>query len=570
MDRRTQNRYKERFRAQYCEYEESVLSGRRLAGHLEKLMIQRQRKDLLRRDWVWVWNWDKALAPLLWMVGSLRFPDGTKRGSRLVLEPWQVYLVCIIFGWVHRDRGTRRFLDAYVEVARKNGKSTLMGAISDYMAFSRAENHGTPCVICATSLDQAGECFGRAAKALSLSVEDMKAEGLQIGDSKNNKEIRFRGNRIVAISAAPKDGKLPHCVICDEYHQHRSNDLLNSLTSGMVSDPEALTFRITTAGTELNGVCKMEHDKCVRILEGLDIPRYFVCIYTIDDDDGIEDPRIWEKANPNYGVSVDEDTLQARFDYCKPSETDLIDFQTKNLNRWVHGNTRWCNMTLWNELCCDPFNYSELEGRQCYAGLDLASVSDFAAFAVDFPIEGEHYMTYHYWIPEENMVELEHRLMVPLRQWVMAGFVTATPGPVIDYQMIADWITVFREKHELVQIAADRWKLESLARLMPDWFEGITAEYSQGMKTMSAGTREYERLYLTGHVHSGGNPVTRWMHSCADAFTDSSGNVKLVKPRYKASGARIDGVIASIMAVDTAVHLTALDTSNLVDALSFM
>lgn len=537
----------EKFVSQYRLYRDAVLSGERVAGRLEKEMVMRQEKDLARSDFRWHFDWRKATAPLIWFSGNLKFPSGPSKGKALRLEPWQVWIVMVLFGWVNDD-GNRRYVDAYLEVARKNGKSTWAGAVLNYLAFASGEMNGNPCYIAATSLDQAGECFTRAA-------DELKDPDARKYDSKNNKVISCNGNSIIALAGEPKDGKLCHGAVIDEYHEHKSNDLINSIVSGNVADPNVLVMRITTAGTLLQGVCKQEHDKGVKVLDGtVAMDRYFFAIFTIDDTDSADDPRCWEKANPNYGVSVDRDLMMNRYEVSKVSQSEMVVFKTKNLNIWVNSLARWTNMTLWNEKCCFPFDPEELEGRTCYGGLDLSHNSDFTCLCLDFPMEdGTHRQLYWYFIPENRVMDLERQLYVPVSQWVHDSYIVATPGDIIDYEVVAQVITQCRERFDLVLVGVDRWHLEILDQHMPSWWESLSVEFSQGWKQMSSATNQFERAYMTGRIQSGGNPVQRWQMSCAESKTDTNGNIKIVKPNIAKSSQRIDGVIASIMAYDTAL-----------------
>lgn len=534
------------FLKQYEAYRDAVLNGTRVCSSLERHMVERHEEDRRR---IKAWHFDRvaAVRPLIWMASNLVFPSGEKKGKPLKLAPWQVWITMVLFGWVDDD-GNRRFNDAYIEVARKNGKSAWFGSILDYLAFASAEANGNPCYIGATSLDQAGECFERAAACLAKT-------DAQTHNSKNNKVINWNGNRIIALAAEPKDGKLPHGAIIDEYHQHRSNELINSITSGNVSDPNAMTLRITTAGTNLHGVCKQEHDKGIKVLEGtIRMDRYFFAIYTLDDGDSADDPSVWEKANPNLGVSVDLKLLQSRYDYSKSSAADMVVFKTKNLNIWVNSLKRWANMDLWNGLCCDQWDSESLKGRDCYGGLDLSHNSDFTGYVLDFPMDdGSHRFLYWPFVPEDRITELERTLNIPLMQWVEDGLVTATPGPVIDYSAVADVIKQSTVDYNVRMVAADRYHLQILDQHMPQWWADLAIEFSQGIRQMGPSTSEYERAYMTGQIQSNANPVMRWMMSCAESRTDSNGNVKIVKPDVQRSTARIDLVICSIMAYDTAI-----------------
>lgn len=536
---------KKYFIEQYEKYRDSVLNGTRVCSKHEQHMVQRQESDLAS-DMAWHFDIDKAVAPLIWFAANLKFPSGDKKGEPLKLSNWQVWITMVLFGWVD-ENGNRRFSDCYIEIARKNGKSAWAAAILCYLAFAEGETNGNPCYIAATSLEQAGECFERAVGCL------MKMNP-KVQNSKNNKQIVIGDNRIITLSGEPKDGKLCHGAIIDEYHQHKSNELINSIVSGNVADPNVMMMRITTAGTNLHGVCKQEHDKGIKVLEGsIEMTRYFFAVFTIDEGDSADDPTVWVKANPNLGVSVKQSMLQGRYDYSKSSAADMVTFKTKNLNVWVNSLKRWANMDIWNTSCSIPFDESSLDGQLCYGGLDLSHNSDFTAFVLDFPMANEHRQIYRYFIPSDRAVELERQLNVPLTQWIEDGYIEATDGPIIDYAYVAKAICEAREKYDLKLIAADRWHLGYLDQHMPEWFGELTAEFSQGWKQMSQSTSAFERAYLVGQIQSNGNPVTRWMMSCAESKADINGNVKIVKPDVSKSSARIDGVIASIMAYDTAV-----------------
>jgi phage terminase large subunit-like protein len=260
--------------------------------------------------------------------------------------------------------------------------------------------------------------------------------------------------------------------------------------------------------------------------------------------------------------------MQARYEDASMTAHGLNNFKTKNLNMWVYSLAKWANMAKWKELCNDPF--IPVDRDTCYAGLDLATVSDFAAMAIDFPGDA-HKQIYQFWVPEDRVNELATQCSIPLHDWVADGYVTATPGPVIDYSYIASYIEELRNRFDLHLIAADRWRLNELARYMPDWFTEMTFEFSQAMKSMSPSIGQFERFYLTGKLNAGGNPVMTWMMSCAEARSDSNGNIKLVKRDRRTSGARIDGVIAAIMALDTAVtqHASGLTEADLTTMINF-
>lgn len=538
----------QRYREAYGRYRAAVLDGTRISSRAEKAKVMRQEKDL--RDGVpgYVFDWDAAVRPLVWMYLNLAFPMGPKRGKALRMSDWQAYDIMVLFGWIRPGEPLRRrFVDAFIEVARKNGKSTYAGALLDYLAFGEIE--GARCYIGATSLEQAGETYSRAADSLQL----VKKSKVRKSDSKNNKLLKYGSGMIMAVAAEPKDGKLAYGTVIDEYHQHKDNALISSIRNGNVSDQQSMLIRITTAGVNLNGVCHEEYQRCMKVLDGtLSIPRYFVSIYELDEGDNVDDPTVWPKANPNWDVSIDPDGFRAAYDYAKDSAAEMVNFKTKNLNMWCHSLQKWANMDVWMEKCRWPFDVEGLAGKPAFGALDLSAVSDFTAFTMDFPQDdGTHVQLSHFWVPEESVVTIERQCRIPLRQWIAAGWVTATPGLVIDYRYVVDYLNSCYETYQLNFIACDRWRINELVNLMPPWFQDVAYEFSQGMKSMSPTIMDFERAYLEGKVTDNGNEVIDWMMSCAETFQDTTGNVKLVKPK-KRTEARIDGVITSVMALNNA------------------
>lgn len=559
---------KKSYKEKIVSYIKSVERSKTTHSELERLMVKRYQSEKTKK-WKWVYDEEKALAPLIWIALMMHFPYGDAKGGKpMILEPWQAFIVSQLFGWYDKDYKVRRYRDAYIEVPRKNGKSTFIGALCAYMAFSKNENDGSPCYVGATSLDQAGEVFRRIARGLSHH------KNVIVQDSKNNKVIKWNGGTIIAISGEPKDGKLAHFTIIDEYHQHKNNILVNSIASGNVADDKSMLVKITTAGTDLYSVCKLEHDKCEQILRGtLVSERYFVAIYTIDKNDNVALERTWKKANPNWGVSVSADSFKAQYDNCKFSTSEMIDFKTKNLNVWVSGLDRWANMVKWNTLCCKKFKDDIMKGGVCYAGLDLATVSDFTAFTVDRLKDGVHYQKYFFWLPEERVLDLERQLRVPLREWIQKGYIYTTDGGVVDYSRVAEDIKAIKDEYNVELIAYDKRYMNYLAPLMPEISDSMF-EFSQALMSMSPCIKEFERLYLNGLIQSGDNPVMKWMMSSAESKEDAKNNIQLVKPSRSGSlgnkmAARIDGVIASIMAVDTSATHTNEDSVDFTDKIKF-
>ncbi|MEA5032314.1 MAG: terminase TerL endonuclease subunit [Sphaerochaeta sp.] len=546
-----------RQRELFQEYVDSVISGSRIVGLAEMQKIERHMADLDRaaHGWDWVFSWKAAHKVLCWMQANLRFPSGSVAGTALKLQPWQVFDIATLFGWVSaKNTRIRRFTTAYWQVARKNGKSTTGGGVADYLAFGD-DYPGARVYIAASSLEQVQESFSAAANMLKMGFFESK---VVVSDTKNNKQIDMNGAFVRGISANPKDGKLPHGLLLDEYHEHPDKALYNSIDSGRVADPTALMLIITTAGVEIGGVCHQEYEKCKQILRGIEqSDRYWISIYEPDEGDKDDDPVTWEKANPNYGIpgAVDPDTLKDRYDKCKLSEADLIDFRIKNLNRWVMGSTRWANMEAWIDRCCTSFDLDSLQGRVAFGGLDLSSTSDFTSFVLTFPpIEpGEQWkQVYRAFIPEARITVLTRQTRQPLREWIKQGYIIPTPGQVVDYTKVGEYIHNQMTLYDIPEMACDSWKIDLMEARLGEWFSDLASKYSQGIKNFSLPTDMFQEAYLTGSITGGGDPVMAWMMDSAEAFVDTNGNVKLKKPNHLRSRKRIDHVIAGIMSYDLA------------------
>lgn len=561
------------YRAAFTDYEKQVLSGVKkrkgislCVSATEMAKVLRQQKEVKEGVTGYVFDLEMGLKPLVWMAVNLCFPFGPKRGKALRLQPWQVYDTAVLFGWVKEsDHSQRRFMDAFIEVARKNGKSTWAGALLDYLTFGEIE--GAQCYIAATSLDQAEETFTRASNCISLRHPDAK-----VANSKNNKTIKWGSGLVKAIAADPKDGKLAYGAIIDEYHQHKNNDLLNSIHSGNVSDQQSLLIRITTAGTNANGVCHEEYETCKRILNGeVDGKRYFVSIYEPSTSDPIDDPDTWTKANPNWGVSIDLDAFRAMYEYALPSESNLIDFKTKNLNLWSHPLLAWANLPVWFAKCHWSFDYESLpKSTVVYLALDLSRASDFSSVTGCIDIGGRYVEFTKFWIPKNMKETIQRQCNVTLDKWIHEGWVITTPGDIVDYSYIAEYLNELYDRYTIRFVACDRWKLDELIEVMPVWFQECALEFSQYMRSMSPATRDFEREYLQGNITACENPVIDWMLECCDIYQDASGNIKLVKPKDR-TGKRIDGIITSIMALDTCKKqsLGSLSDTDVADLVSF-
>lgn len=316
---------------------------------------------------------------------------------------------------------------------------------------------------------------------------------------------------------------------------------------------QPLYFQITTAGTDRNSICWEVHQKAVDILEGRKIdPSFYPVIYGINDDDDWSDEKNWYKANPSLDVTVDVDKLRQAYESAKdnPAEENL--FRQLRLNQWVKQNVRWMPMDVWDK-CAFPVDPKELEGRECFAGLDLSSSTDITAFVLVFPPQDEddkYQILPYFWIPEDTIEQRVRRDHVPYDIWKEKGLIMSTEGNVIHYDFIEKFIEELGTRYNIKEIAYDRWGAVQMSQNL----EGLgftIVPFGQGFKSMSPPTKELMKLTLEQKIAHGGNEPLRWMMDNIFVRTDPAGNIKVDKEK---STERIDGAVALIMALDRALR----------------
>jgi phage terminase large subunit-like protein len=544
-------------------YIQDVLSGARNAGHREALAVRRHLDDMrdgpargLRFD-------HQAASMVIDIIGTLTHTKGDFAGRQIVLEPWQQFIVAQIYGW-KGPNGHRRFKTAYVEVPRKNGKSLLaavLGNVEGITAFSRGD--GSPEIYsAATTRDQARIVWEQAEAIVKAGY----LKGKHVRPWKHSLEFIKSGGffKPLAADADTLDGLNPSMVILDEYHAHTTDDLRNVLIKGMTARPEPLFLAITTAGLNKKVPCYQEHKNVTNMLEGRVVnDSHFGIIFTLDDLDDWRDEANWIKASPNLGVSVSWDSMRAHFRDALVSPSRENDFKTKLLNVWTQASTRWLTSETWAKNQ-DSVDEGELFGRQIYLGVDLSTVRDLSAVVGIVPPEDpeEKYIgVCRFYVPEEGLLERERSEGVPYRAWIEAGYLTATPGPSINYDVIEQDVLHLAENFDVQELAYDPYNAQEIVGHWED--HGIPCvKFPQNIMSQSPALKEFERLHLSGRVSWSGNPVMEYMASSAEVWSDANGNLKLVKPDRRASSSRIDGIAAGSMALYRAVIVAAQGASG--------
>lgn len=474
--------------------------------------------------------------------GFLHHSKGEWSGKIFKLEPWQQFILWVLFGWKRSTDGARRFRTCYVEVPRKNGKSTFVAGIGLYLLIADDEP-GAEIYSAATKREQARIVHSEATRMVLKSphLRDM------VGVYRDNLHLSGKASKFEPLGsdANSLDGLNIHGAIVDELHAHKNSSVWDVLETATGSRRQPVMIAITTAGTDQFGICFEQRTYLTKILDRtVADDTYFGIIWTIDDDDDWRDPAVWRKANPNWEVSIKPDDMERLCLKAKVTPRAKNNYLTKRLNVWTTQETLWMNMEMWN-LLCDPFDHRELHGVECFGGLDLATTSDIAAFVMVFRKNDKIYVIGRYYLPRDTAIDRSKKANVPYDVWARQGKFVLTEGNVTDYNVIQRDIIDFSEKFNIKEIAYDRFNASQLVINLEG--EGATmVPFGQGFVSMSAPTRELEKLVLTGELQHGGDTVLTWMVSNVSIQEDDAGNIK---PSKKRSFEKIDGAVALIMAI---------------------
>lgn len=483
----------------------------------------------------------------------LTHSKGEWASKPFILEPWQRRLLRRLFGWKGPD-GLRWFRRFDLWVPRKNGKSTLAAGIALYMVLADNEL-GAEGYLVANDKDQASIVFGDAKRMVEACPE--LAERTQIFNSVRTRAIvcpETMGS-LKAVTAEPhnKDGLNISVVVFDELHEMRDTKLWDKMTTAGASRSQPLTVVISTAGYDRNAVGWREYQIDKRILAGKSkIKDRLVAIFEAGPKDDWREPSTWKKANPNFGVSVKESYLRSEMAAALEDPAKEGSFKRYMLNIWTSQKTGWIDLERWDE-CGGEVDLFAAVSLPCWIGLDLSKRSDITACVALFrdgkAPDYEYQAIPHFFVPEDEIEVKESRDGVPYRQWAKAGHVTLTPGNVIDYAAVRDFVlNRWARRFNIQEVAYDPYSATHLAGELGD--AGLTmVEFPQTIKHVSPPTMALKDLVLQRRIRHGGNPVLRWMAENVAVISDVNGNERLTK---KGSTSRIDGIAALVTALGRA------------------
>ena len=519
-------------------------------GKLERLCRERQARDLVEGPARGL-RFDLAAGErvIKFIEGYCKHHKGSWRGKPLILEEWQREIIRAIFGWKRTSDGTRRFRTSYIEIPRKNGKSELAAAVGLYLMTADAEG-GAEIYCSATKRDQARIVWDCAKEMVKASPELSR----HVRTYRTTLVCERLGSKFEALGADSNtlDGLNPHGSIIDELHAHQDARVWAVLDTALGARAQPLTFAITTAGVYApDSIGWVQHEYAQKVLEGVfDDDSYYAFIACADEGDDHFAEDTLAKANPNLAVSVYPSFLIKQAEKARRTPSFLNDYLRLHLNVWTQQVTRWLSLDDWNKNDATPLDDAALAGQECYGGLDLSTKLDMTAFALAFNgDDGRLSVLLRYWMPEARIQESARGARRFLSQWADEGWITPTPGDVIDYDFIREEIIRLGQKYRIREIAFDPWNATQIATQLGGGDGFTMVETRQGYKNLSEPAKEFEARVVAKKVRHGGNPVLRWNVANAVIRRDANGNIA---PDKENATDKIDGVVACIMALSRA------------------
>jgi len=531
------------------QYANDVVAGKIPNCKWVVLACKRFLNDLKRQniaDFPYIYSEEKADRAVRFME-LLPHTKGkwASDNQKLILQPWQCFIECNIFGWVRKETGKRRFRMAFELIPRKSGKSIRVAARGIYLFAADGET-GAEIYSGATSEKQAFEVY-KPAWIMVSKLDGLRTKfGIEQSGNPKNPGTMFvmrDMSKFEVMIGKPGDGASPHGAIIDEYHEHDSDHMVDTMQTGMGAREQPLLSVITTAGSNLGGPCYEMQQDMQRILEGVVVDETVFCImFGIDDNDPWDSIDSIIKANPNYGISVFPEFLLSQLDQAKRSASKQNAFRTKHLNEWVGAKTAWMNMVAWQKQRRN-MKMEDFKGCECRVAVDLASKKDVTAVDITFKQNGHYYSFKKFFAPEAAAEENEKYM-----EFVSDGSLELTDGSMVDQEVVEDYLDWLRKEYNPTDFAFDEWQADyMMTRLMGKKFEVVKFPFR--LKYVSEPMKQLEALVLSGQYWHDGNKMMTWMMSNVAAKMDLRDNIYPNKARPNDPKCKIDGVAAAIMSV---------------------
>tara|TARA_R110002012_G_scaffold101777_5_gene241155 strand:- start:2040 stop:3728 length:1689 start_codon:yes stop_codon:yes gene_type:complete len=527
-----------------AQYAKDVISGKIAACKWIRLACQRHLDNL---DWqdddTYKYRFDEdAGIKACRFIELMPHTKGKWAAQRLklVMESWQVFMTMCFFGWKRKRDNTRRFRKLFLLVPRKNGKSAWAAAVGLYFLVADGE-FGAEVFSGATKEKQAWEVF-KPARLMALKSPDLLSHyGVQVNAS--NIHVITDSAKFEPLIGNPSDGASPSCAIVDEYHEHDTDKLFDTMETGMGAREQPAMIVITTAGDNISGPCYSMQDQAQKVLEGAkEDDELFALIYTIDTGDDWTDQDVLKKANPNWGVSVGDEFLKSRQKDAIQNARKSGVFKTKHLNVWVQARDAYYDLELHNKNADKTLSLDDFEGKECIIGLDLAEKKDLAAVSLVFR-DG---LTYHrfgnVYLPNGTIEQPENE---HFRGWRDEGLLIETDGNVTDFNVIYDDILGLMERFHIREIAFDPWHAQQLVNDLIE--QGAPCiQFGNRPSLMNEPMRELDAAITDGRWIHDGNLCYDWQLS---NVVNGTRKGDLHRPDKEKAENKIDSPVADMMAL---------------------
>lgn len=541
-------------------YAEDVVNGKVVACKWVRKAAERYLNDLKRTDFPYIFDESKAERVLKFagvlphVKGRWARPDPvTGELQRFIPEPWQIFVLMNIFGWVKKSSGFRRFNRISLYLPRKNGKSFLACAIGWWM-FAKDGEPGAEVYCGATTEAQAWEVF-RPARQMAI-IEEALQKDLGVRVFGKTLSLSSDGSRFQPIIGKPGDGASPHCAIVDEYHEHLDSNHHDTMKTGMGAREQPLLLIISTAGDNLAGPCREDWADCEKLLDGVyEDEQHFSVIWTIDEGTNWSTPEALEMANPNWGISINPEIIIPDLNASIRDPAKQAIFKTKHLNLWVTAKNGWVNLENWSKCGDSNVKMTDFLGEPCYIGIDAASKIDVFSVVAVFLREGKTYAFAKHFMPEETVNQPHNK---HLAKMAAQGWLTVTPGARTDQSIVEDVLREWSRDYSVQEVAYDPKEISYLMNNQVALWAGFPCiEMLQGPALISEPMKELEALIETGKiVHSEDQMLTWMMSNVIRKEAKGGGSVKYYYPAKSKNEQKIDGVLALLMALSRQMAAT--------------
>lgn len=534
-------------------YAQQVVKNNITTNDYVKKECQRHLDYLKSNNHRWKFDEEKGHKPIRFIEKFCKPSKGSY--GQLILQPWQHFIIGSLFGWVDKETRLRRFKEGVVFVGRKNGKTTLISGLTNF-GVSEDGEPGADVVLLANGMKQARLLFDESTKMVKASPKlnkQFRARRDAIYYDKTNSKIEPQ-----AADSEKLDGLNTHIGVFDEIHEYKDYKLISVIKNSRQSRKQPLLVYITTAGYQLDGPLVDMVEAGKDILDGIvEDERTFYYLASLDQDDDLDNPENWVKANPNLGVSIDLEDMKEDWEKAKRVPAERGDFITKRFNIFVNNDEMsfldYETLKKNNKV----INLEELEGQPCTIGYDLSETQDFTSACATFALDdGNIAVISHSWVPEERVKYANEK--IPFRAWEEEGYLTITPGQYVDYQKVYDWIIEMNKHYPVEKITYDRANAFKLNQELKNYgFE--TEETRQGAITLSPALKDLNELFLDGKVIFNNNPMMLWYINNVQLTKDRNDNWLPTKQnRYR----KIDGFAALLNTYTDIMNKVVTDVGN--------